>query len=128
MTDIQGLDFTGATLILDSRVLCDQQLNERRKQRFASLSGVVNKLEETQVQGEFLLGNAPMRTKPTPQERPEPFHRIDMDFTKAVAIFIAGVLALSMVDALMVVSPGAQASINTVLIRIHKCTWNNSLF
>src|SRR5712692_5828955 len=58
----------------------------------------------------FLLGNAPMRTKPTPQERPEPFHRIHMDFTKAVAIFIAGVLALSMVDALMVVSPGAQAS------------------
>ncbi len=45
-----------ARLILDSRVLCDQQLNERRKQRFASLSGVVNKLEETQVQGEFLLG------------------------------------------------------------------------
>ena len=35
------------TLILDSRVLCHQQLNERTQQRFASLSDVVHKLEET---------------------------------------------------------------------------------
>ena len=43
------------TLILDSRVLRDQELNERRKQRFASLADVVHKLEEPQVQREFLL-------------------------------------------------------------------------
>jgi transposase len=43
------------TLLLDSGVLADQQLNERTKQRFASLSDVVNKLEETQVEREFLL-------------------------------------------------------------------------
>src|SRR4029077_19578005 len=43
------------TLILDSRVLCDQELNECSKQRFASLSDIVHKLEETQVQREFLL-------------------------------------------------------------------------
>jgi hypothetical protein len=43
------------TLMLDSRVLCDQQFNERMKQRFASLSGVVHKLEKTEVKGEFLL-------------------------------------------------------------------------
>ena len=41
-----------------------------------------------------------------------------MDFVKAVAIFISSVLASSMVDALMVVSPVVQASINAVLIRI----------
>jgi hypothetical protein len=45
----------GATLILDSGVLADQQLNERTKQRFASPSDVVHKLEETQGKGEFLL-------------------------------------------------------------------------
>ena len=55
-------------LILDSGVLCDQQLNECAKQRFASLSHVVNKLEETQVEQEFLLGNAPMRVQPTAQQ------------------------------------------------------------
>jgi hypothetical protein len=42
--------------MLDSRVLCDQQLNEPMKQRFASLSSVVHTLEKTEVQGEFLLG------------------------------------------------------------------------
>jgi hypothetical protein len=47
--------------MLDSRVLCDQQLNERRKQRFAPLADVVHELEEPQVDREFLLGNAPMR-------------------------------------------------------------------
>src|SRR5439155_14223238 len=84
------------TLLLDSGVLADQQLNERTKQRFASLSDVVNKLEETQVEREFLLGNAPMRAKPTAQQRPEPFHCIHMYFTKAVAIFISSELASSM--------------------------------
>ncbi len=39
--------------MLDSRVLCDQQLNECRKQRFASLSDVVHKLEETQIERKF---------------------------------------------------------------------------
>jgi hypothetical protein len=39
--------------MLGFRVLCDQQLNERMKQRFASLSSVVHKLEKTEVQGEF---------------------------------------------------------------------------
>jgi transposase-like protein len=36
-----------ASLILDSRVLRDQELNERRKQRFASLADVVHELKET---------------------------------------------------------------------------------
>src|SRR2546430_268252 len=96
-------------LILDSRVLCDQQLNERMKQRFAPFSDIVHKLEETEVEREFLLGNAPMGAQPTPQQRPEALHRIHMDFTKAVTIFISGVLALSMVHTLMLVSPCTQA-------------------
>src|SRR2546427_13024905 len=69
-----------------------------------------------------------MRTKPAPQQRPKPFHGIHMDFTKAIAIFISGVLASSMVDALMVVSPRTQASINAVFVRINKCPWSNGLF
>ena len=36
-------------LILDSRLLCDQYLNECIQQHFASLSDVVNKLKETEV-------------------------------------------------------------------------------
>src|SRR2546428_12786685 len=88
----------------------------------------MNKLKETEVQGEFLLGNAPMRTQPTAQERPEPFHRIHMHFTKAVAIFIAGKLTPSMVDMLMTVAPGLQTSINAVLICVNQCTCINGVF
>src|SRR5713101_5608685 len=69
-----------------------------------------------------------MGAQPAPQERPKPFHGIHMDFTKAIAIFISGVLASSMIDALMLVSPGTQAGINAVLIRIHKRTRGNGLF
>src|SRR6266436_2454995 len=98
------------------------------KQRFASFSGIVHKLEETEVQGEFLLGNTPMGAQPAPQERPKPFHGIDMDFTKAVAIFISGVLSSPMIHMLMVVSPDTEACINAVFIRINKCTRSNSLF
>jgi hypothetical protein len=43
------------SLLLDSRVLRDQELNERRKQRFASLADVVHELKEPQVEREFLL-------------------------------------------------------------------------
>jgi len=42
-------------LLLDSGVFTDQQLNERPQQRFASLADVVHKLEEPQVEREFLL-------------------------------------------------------------------------
>src|SRR5215831_2552289 len=81
-----GLD---TSLLLDSGVLRDQSLNECRQQRLASLADVVYKLEEPEVEREFLLGNAPMRTTPAAQQRPKAFHRISMDFTQTVAIFIA---------------------------------------
>src|SRR5262249_42975239 len=108
------------SLLLDSRVLCDQQLNERRKQCFASLADVVHKLEKPQVQWEFLLGYAPMRTQPTAHQRPKPFHGIDMHFTKAVAIVIAGVLTPAMVDTLMIIAPRLKTGIHAVLIRVHQ--------
>ena len=47
----RSIQNNGKTLILDSRVLRDQYLNERRQQRFASLADVVHELEETQVDG-----------------------------------------------------------------------------
>ena len=105
---------------MDSRVLRDQELNERRQQRFASLADVVHELEESQVDWEFLLGNTPMRAQPTPQERPKACHRVDVHFAQAVAIVIAGKLASPVVDTLMAVTPGLQTGINAVLICIHR--------
>src|SRR5215468_5531782 len=69
-----------------------------------------------------------MRTKPAAQQRPEPFHRIHMDFTQAVANVISGELTPSMVNMLMTVAPGLQTGINAVLISINKCAWINSVF
>src|SRR6266496_2904250 len=69
-----------------------------------------------------------MRTKPTAQERPEPFHRIHMDFTQAVAIVISCELTPSMVDMLMTVAPRLQTGINAVFISINQCAWINSVF
>src|SRR5262244_2698116 len=66
-----------------------------------------------------------MRAKPTPQERPEAFHSIHMDFTKTVAIVIAGKLASSVVDTLMAVTPGLQTGIHAVLVCIHTCPWHD---
>src|SRR5919197_5010130 len=109
-----------SSLILDSRVLRDQELDERRQQRFASPAHVVHELEETQVERQFLLGNASMRTQPTAQQRPKPFHRVHMHFTKPVAIVIAGEFAPSMVDALMRIAPSLQTGINAVRICVHE--------
>jgi uncharacterized membrane protein len=54
MTAVFGAGF-GASLLLDSRVLRDEELNERRQQCFASLADVMHKLEETEIQREFFL-------------------------------------------------------------------------
>ena len=99
---------------MDSRVLCDQQLNERMPQRFAPFSDLVNKCAETELEREFLLGNASMGAQPTPPQRPEALHGMHLDCTQAVASVITGVRASSMVDALMLVSPRTQARIHHV--------------
>jgi integrase family protein with SAM-like domain len=105
-------------LILDSRVLCDQQLNERRQQCFASFSDIGHKREATEVEREFLWRNAPRRTKPTPPESPEALHSIHMHCTQASALFLSGVRAPSMVHALMAIPPHRPAGIKAVLVRI----------
>src|SRR5260370_6039696 len=51
-----------------------------------------------------------------------------MHFIQAIAIVISSELTLTMVDMLMIVSPGRQTGINTVFIGIHTCPWNNSIF
>jgi hypothetical protein len=117
-----------ASLLLDSKVFRDQELKERRKQRFASLADVVHELEASQGEREFLVGNAPMRAQPTPQERPKAFHRVDVHFAQAVAIVSAGQLASPVVATLMAVTPRLQTGINAVRIGIHPCPWHAGVF
>jgi hypothetical protein len=116
------------SLLLDSKVFRDQELKERRKQRFASLADVVHELEASQGDREFLVGNAPMRAQPTPQERPKAFHRVDVHFAQAVAIVSAGQLASPVVATLMAVTPRLQTGINAVRIGRHPCPWHAGVF
>src|SRR5262245_15670453 len=88
----------------------------------------MHRLGEPPVQPEFLMGKAPMRAQPTPQERPEPLHGIDMDFTHAVAIVISSELAPPMIDTLMLVFPDRQARINAVLVCKNTRTRHDDVF
>ena len=98
----QALCYTEPALLMDSRVLGDQELKKRTKQHVASLADSAHKREEPQGQREWLLGEPPMRTKPAAPHRPEPCHRLPMVGTTAVAICIAHALASSVVATRMV--------------------------
>src|SRR6266568_456178 len=58
----------------------------------------------------------------------EPFHRIHMDFTQAIAVFIARERTSSMVDTLMVVALSLQTGIDAVLVCINQCAWMHGVF
>ena len=50
-----------------------------------------------------------------------------MNMTKTIAIFVSRKFTPSMVDLLMTVAPGLQASIDAVLIRINKGSRNDGV-
>jgi hypothetical protein len=54
----------------------------------------VYEFKESQVNRQLFLRNAAMWAQPRAQQRPETFHRVDMDFVETVTVFIAGVLSL----------------------------------
>jgi len=68
-----------------------------------------------------------MRAEPRTQQRPEPFHGIDMDFMKPIAIFITSILTGRVIDALMSIAPLGQAVIDVILIGVDQATGRNSL-
>ena len=49
----------------------------------------MNELEETQVQGQLLLGNPPVGAQPRAEQRPEALDGVDMDFAETIAILVA---------------------------------------
>ena len=66
--------------------------------------------------------------RPPPQEGPSPFHAMAMDCTEAVALFLSGVLASSMGNLLMVLSPGTPTCSKTGGVRRHKRPWRPRRF
>src|SRR5262245_59790694 len=69
-----------------------------------------------------------MWAKPRPQQRPKAFHRIDVQFMKAVAVVISGVIATAMTDRLMHIAPLFQAAIDVIFIGVDTSARRNHRF
>ena len=80
----------------------------------------MNELEETQGQWQTFLRNSAVRTQPTPQQGPEPFPRIDVDFAEAVPVVISGVLTRSMAHRLAAVAPFLQAAVDVLFVNVNQ--------
>src|SRR3954452_18627686 len=100
------------------RHLRDQAGDEGAEQRLPAAPGVVHDLEEAEVGRQLLLGDAPVRPQPGAQERPDPFHRVDVDLAEPVAVLVAGVFPAGVADGLVLVTPLFQAAVDVVLVGV----------
>src|SRR3990172_7262475 len=90
------------------------------KQSLATTPDIVYKLKESEIARQLFLRNATMWTQPRTQQRPKSFHRVDMNFMKAVSIFIASIFTRRMIDAFMLVAPLLQTIIDIVFIGVNQ--------
>ena len=97
----------------------EQGCDERFEESFTALAQVVGQLEERQIQGKRLLRDAAMGAQPTTQQRPNPFHRMDVYFMETIAILIACLFTPAMAHRAVGVPPLRQACVDSVLIGEH---------
>ena len=72
-------------------------------------------LKEAQVERQFFLRDAPMRSQPRTQQRPEAFGGIDMNLMEAVPV--SGVLAPAMAHGTVIKSPFRQPVVDIIFYR-----------
>src|SRR4051794_29679008 len=82
----------------------DQRLNQGAEQRLSASAGIVNELEEPEIERQVFLRDAAVRPQPGSQERPEAFHGGDVDLAEPVAVLVPGVFAATMADGLVAVA------------------------
>ena len=80
------------------------------------MSDIVQEFKESQVKGEALLRDAPVRPEPRPEQRPKALHGVDVDFALAVAVLVPGVLPFAMVDRFVLIKAW-QPAVYAVLVR-----------
>src|SRR3954469_2064986 len=88
------------------------------EQGFAAAPGVVHELEESEVERQLVLRDAPVRAEPRAQQGPRPLHGVDVDLAEAVAILVARVFAPCVANSLVLVAPGWQAGVDVVLVGV----------
>src|SRR5215217_2540227 len=79
---------------------------------------VVDELEETEIERQLVLREAPMRAEPGAQQRPEAFHGVDVDLAEAVAVLVARILPAAVADGFAPVTPGCQAGVGAILVGV----------
>ena len=67
-----------------------------------------------------------MRSQPGAQKRPEAFNGVDVDFALAILVFIAGILALAVIDSFKLILV-SHPVVDALLMGIDKRTGFNSL-
>jgi len=109
-------------LLLGSGVVVSSSRNQagdkRAEQGFATSPSIVHELEEAEVEWQLVLRDASVRAQPGAQQRPKPFHGVDVHLAEAVPVLVAGILAASMADRLVPVAPGWQAGVDAILVRV----------
>src|SRR3954467_11936760 len=79
---------------------------------------VGDELEEAEIERQLVLRDAPVRAEPGAQQRPEPFHGVDVHLAEAVTIFVAGILTPGMADRLVLIAPVLQAGVDAILVGV----------
>ena len=69
-----------------------------------------------------------MRSQPRPQQGPETFHRVDVNFMKAIAVVVASILLLPVIDREVFVTPFLQSRVDVVLVGIDRGVQGNRGF
>ena len=100
-------------------LLAKEHTQEGVEESLAAIFGVVNELEEAEVEGKALLGDAAVRPEPGAQQGPEAVEGVDVNLVEAVAVFIACLLPSAVADGLVRVAPRPQAAVEIPFVGQH---------
>jgi hypothetical protein len=100
----------------DGGVSRDQGGDEGSEKGFSASACVVDELEKAEIDWQFLLRDAAVRTQPGAEQ--QALHGIDVNLAEAVAIVIAGLLAPAMADRFVTIAPVFQTGVNIVFVGV----------
>src|SRR3954464_10985310 len=81
--------------------LPDQTRDEGAEQGLAPAAGVVDELDEAEIERQLLLRDAPVRAQPGAQQGPEALGGVDVDLAEVVPVVVPRVLAPGVAHALV---------------------------
>ena len=95
---------------------------------FTASSHIVDKLKETQVEGEMLLRNPSMRPQPRAEQRPKAFYGVDVDFTEAVTVLVTRIFPSTMANRSVAITPRYQRLVDHLFVGVDEAAGCNRRF